>query len=142
MSEMTAELIAPCGMNCRLCYAYIREKKPCSGCRGDDAHKPNSCVACTIKNCEILSRSGAENCSGCEKMCRRLKQLDKRYREKYHMSMLENLAYITAHGMSAFLDWEESRWRCKSCGAVLCVHRKDCHVCGAPIPSGSAVQEC
>jgi uncharacterized radical SAM superfamily Fe-S cluster-containing enzyme len=26
-------LIAPCGMNCSICSAYLREKNKCPGCR-------------------------------------------------------------------------------------------------------------
>jgi len=32
MKEMSTVLIAPCGMNCRLCMAYQRDKKQCKGC--------------------------------------------------------------------------------------------------------------
>ncbi len=28
IEPMTAILIAPCGMNCRLCRAYVRERNP------------------------------------------------------------------------------------------------------------------
>lgn len=33
-------LIAPCGMNCSICMAYLREKNKCPGCRGNDIDKP------------------------------------------------------------------------------------------------------
>ena len=36
LKKTTPDLIAPCGMNCSLCRAYGRERKPCPGCRGDD----------------------------------------------------------------------------------------------------------
>jgi hypothetical protein len=32
-------LIAPCGINGRLCRAYFREKNVYPGCRGDDSQK-------------------------------------------------------------------------------------------------------
>ena len=130
MPEMTAELIAPCGMNCRLCYAYIREKKPCAGCRGDDENKPYHCTVCTIKNCETIKSAKSGLCFECEKKCRRLKQLDKRYREKYHMSMLDNLAYIRDDGMASFLEREEVRWKCPECDSIVSVHRDECLSCG------------
>jgi len=31
MIEMGKEFIAPCGMNCRLCMAYQRDKNQCKG---------------------------------------------------------------------------------------------------------------
>jgi hypothetical protein len=127
---MRADLIAPCGMNCRLCIAYIRPKKPCNGCNGDDANKPYHCVVCKIKSCEAVRAGEAGLCSECEKTCRRLKDLDKRYKAKYHMSMLDNLGYIRDNGMPAFLEREEARWKCPSCAGVLSVHRNDCPACG------------
>ena len=35
MSEMHPDLVAPCGMNCRLCHAYQREMNHCNGCRNE-----------------------------------------------------------------------------------------------------------
>jgi rubrerythrin len=58
-----------------------------------------------------------------------MKQLDKRYRTKYHMSMIENLENIRQNGMEAFLQSEETRWTCKVCGNILCVHRDACPAC-------------
>lgn len=63
--------------------------------------------------------------------CARLKQLDKRYRTKYGMSMLENLAAIRDQGMETFLAGQAIRWTCPSCGSLLCVHRRACLKCKA-----------
>ena len=83
-------LIAPCGMNCRLCSAYVRERNTCPGCRGDDSAKPTYCVGCRIKNCEKMKPGKAGFCFNCDSYpCDRLKHLDRRYRAKYGMSMLE-----------------------------------------------------
>ena len=49
-------LIAPCGMNCGICMAYLREKNKCPGCRGDDTNKPVTRVGCKIKNCEAIQK--------------------------------------------------------------------------------------
>ena len=90
-------LIAPCGMNCALCMArLIREKNQCPGCRGDELGKPKHCVQCVIVNCDHFKETKNKYCSSkCAKFpCTRLRNLDKRYRTKYHMSMLENLKYI------------------------------------------------
>lgn len=126
-----ASLIAPCGMNCGVCLAYLRDKRTCPGCRGDDANKPASCVRCIIKNCETVKASPSGFCCECPKLpCKRLKDLDKRYRTKYGMSMLENLEFIREHGLSAFVNKENERWRCRTCGGVICVHRHFCSTCG------------
>lgn len=130
MNEMISELIAPCGMNCRLCLAYQREKKQCKGCNNDIASKSNSCLNCIIKNCSVIQNNMSGFCYECEKFpCLRLKQLDKRYMTKYNMSMIENLEAIKIYGMEMFLQREEKRWTCSECGRILCVHRCVCPTC-------------
>lgn len=127
-SAITTNLIAPCGMNCGLCMAYLREKKKCDGCRGKDESKAPSCLHCIIKNC--TKRKG-NYCFSCNTYpCTRLKKLDKRYRTKYHMSMLENLENIKILGIRTFINNEKIRWRCPGCNGVICVHRGYCFNCG------------
>ena len=62
--------------------------------------------------------------------CARLRQLDKRYRTKYGMSMTENLLRIQEIGLEAFVAAEKLKWACPECGSLLCVHLPDCGVCG------------
>ena len=126
-----AELIAPCGMNCQICLGYLRERNRCLGCRADDVHKRASCVKCSIVNCEFLHSTQSGFCYDCPKYpCRRLSELDKRYRTNYSMSMIENLEFIREHGLTAFAEKEEQRWRCQECGNVISVHRSFCLKCG------------
>jgi hypothetical protein len=123
-------LIAPCGMNCRLCLAYIRDKKTCSGCRGDDNLKPEYCVTCKIKTCEQIAKGKAKYCFSCDYFpCARLKPLDKRYRTKYGMSMIDNLKTIKEFGIRHFVRNEKQRWTCPKCGEMICVHRPKCLSC-------------
>ena len=124
-------LIAPCGMNCGLCIGFLREKKPCGGCfKMDDKNKPKVCRSCKISNCNFLAETESGFCYDCEKFpCIRLNNLDKRYRTKYGMSMIENLLFIKNHGLDEFLKNEETKWKCKICGAGLSVHRNFCLNC-------------
>lgn len=135
---MKAELIAPCGMNCRLCYGYIRAKNPCRGCRAPDDGKPKSCTNCKIVVCAKRNRHGWVNCAPCDEPCQRMKDLDKRYRAKYHMSMIKNLASIRENGMEDFLQQQEARFRCVACGETVCVHRTSCPSCSAALWTGEA----
>lgn len=129
-------LIAPCGMNCGLCVSYLAmkydlkkqgfRKTYCSGClpRGKN---------CTfMKNqCDLLGKGLVRFCYECENFpCNRLKALDKRYRTKYHMSMIENLKFIKDYGIERFLEKEEAKWRCSECGGVICCHNGLCLNCG------------
>jgi hypothetical protein len=128
---ISTTMMAPCGMNCALCYAHMREKNQCQGCNTDDAGKPNSCVRCTIKNCEIIARGKPKFCFKCKKFpCARLKQLDKRYRTKYGMSMIANLENIKEFGIRNFVREEKGKWKCSQCGRTICVHRQSCIFCG------------
>ena len=118
--------IAPCGMNCRLCIGYVREKNPCDGCL-----TPNTrcSKACTLRFCN--ERKGKYCDHSCDSFpCRRLNNLDKRYREKYGMSMMENLWQIEEHGIRQFVRNENIRWACPVCGELICVHRPECIHCG------------
>lgn len=124
-------MVAPCGMNCALCSGYLREKKICSGCRSNDPDMPGYCTRCFIRNCENLKKAKRPYCFDCETYpCARLKRLDKRYRGKYGMSMLENLAHIRDSGIREFVQKEKKRWTCRQCGGIVSVHRKECLYCG------------
>jgi hypothetical protein len=129
-------MIAACGMNCAICSGFLRdsrEKNVCPGCNGDDARKPQSCAACRIKNCPELEDAELAFCFVCAKYpCPRMKRLDKRYRTKYGMSMLENLASISEPGLDEFVARERVRWTCPGCGGVICAHKPECVYCGRP----------
>lgn len=119
--------IAPCGMNCRLCIGYVRTKNQCDGCL-----TPNTKCSkqCTLRFCD--KRKGKYCDHTCATFpCQRLKNLDKRYRTKYGMSMIENLEQIEKLGVRQFVRNENTRWACTACGAIVCVHRSNCLECGA-----------
>ena len=138
--SITADLIAPCGMDCALCRAYGRAKNPCPGCNGDDSAKPGYCVRCKIKTCDQIASGTREFCWGCEKLpCDTLRKLDKRYRAKYGMSMLANLQRIGEVGVETFVGEEARKWTCPGCGELLSVHRPECAHCGRVWNDGGAV---
>jgi hypothetical protein len=126
------DLVAPCGMNCAICLGYIREKNRCLGCRKVDEGRSSSRVRCTIRNCPVLREQKMKHCSdACDTYpCRRLRSLDKRYRTRYGMSMIENLENIKRSGVREFVRNEKTRWECGKCGRTICVHRDSCLGCG------------
>jgi hypothetical protein len=136
MGKMEAILIAPCGMNCRVCSSYLAREHDlkkqgimrsyCAGCRP----RGKNC-AFMKKACELIGEGKIQYCYLCADFpCRRLKALDKRYRAHYHMSEIENLIYIKEHGITALLSKEEEKWRCPKCGGVICCHNGVCFSCG------------
>lgn len=123
-------LIAPCGMNCGTCIAYLREKNRCPGCRIYSADKAISIQRCIIPKCVHLDRTISKFCYECDKYpCKRIKQLDKRYKTKYNTSFIENLTMIKENGIDNFLAFESNRRTCPKCGSVLSVHRENCLIC-------------
>ncbi|HLP75264.1 MAG TPA: DUF3795 domain-containing protein [Bacteroidales bacterium] len=126
--SFVGSMIAPCGMNCGSCLGYMRPENKCPGCRLVDQGKAR--VRCVIRNCDLLREIDSQFCFDCRKYpCKRLKQLDKRYRTRYNTSFLENLAMIKEKGMDNFLEFETDRRKCPACGATLCVHRNYCLAC-------------
>jgi hypothetical protein len=124
-------LVAPCGMNCGICMAYLRPKNKCAGCRGVDTYKAITRLRCKIKNCAVFRKGKAKFCFECGIFpCDNLKHLDKRYRTKYDMSMIENLENIRNFGIRKFLKNEDIRWACTKCGGAICVHKGYCSDCG------------
>jgi hypothetical protein len=124
-------LIAPCGMDCAICRAFLREKNRCNGCYSLDR--------AVNKNCRIFSceKAWGKYCFHCaEYPCKRLRQLDKRYRMKYGMSMIDNLESIREHGVRHFVKTERERWTCTACGGTIDVHHGRCSVCGKKQGSG------
>ena len=130
------DLIAPCGMNCALCVAYQSQvldlhkqgmhRQYCPGCIPRGKH----CLH-MAKVCDTVGKGQVRFCFDCADFpCARLKRLDKRYRSKYHMSMIANLRFIQEKGMEAFLKDQEEKWRCQTCnGGLICCHYGLCLHC-------------
>ena len=136
---MNEDLIAPCGMNCSLCSAYQFKKldlnslgfhrKYCPGC----IPRGQNCVHMKAA-CNLLGEGKVRFCYECVLFpCKRLKSLDKRYRTKYHMSMIENLNYIQEQGMDRFLADQQETWTCPTCGGTRCCHNNLCLHCDREI---------
>lgn len=128
---MNPESVAPCGLICDLCLAAQRKKNACAGCTSA-GEKPAYCGKCIIRNCE--EKIGKENqlCMSCSRYpCKRLKSLEKRYTVKYGESLMGNFKRIDEVGMEVFIKEEEENWKCRNCGALLCVHHSECLKCGA-----------
>ena len=124
------KLVAPCGIHCGTCYAYLRGKRKCPGCRYLDNPLPNFRHRCKIATCQTLAETKSGFCYDCDKIyCRRLKDLDKRYRTRYNTGLIQNLALIKEKGMTRFLDLEIKKRICLNCGSIISIHRESCSTC-------------
>ena len=122
--------LAPCGINCGTCRAYLRDRNKCSGCMSGEGSKVGHCYSCSIRNCESLEKTTSKFCYDCNSFpCRRISQIDKRYRTKYRISLLKNLRTLQENGMETYIRSENDRWTCSNCGSVLCVHLSKCMKC-------------
>jgi hypothetical protein len=128
-NEFSELQLAPCGMNCALCYVYLRKKKPCSGCRGVDEAKPDHCRVCKIKDC--LAARGHDFCHECASFpCILIKNMDKSYQKRYQISLMAMTQRHKTLGAGTYLKEEKIKWLCAECGGVLCMHDKICSECG------------
>jgi len=125
--------IAACGINCRSCLAWLRTRNRCHGCNSVEGSMANHCNRCVIRNCQQLAASRTGFCYACDDFpCRRLRQLDKRYRLRYNESLIGNLQRIQQIGIGQFMALQHQKWQCNHCGAQLSVHRPNCLQCGKP----------
>lgn len=130
-------LIAPCGMNCAICSGYLAYshhlKKVrgkihyCTGCRA--RNKQCAFLKGRCKNKKLLNNK-IKYCFECHYFpCHSLKAIDERYRNRYHVSMIENLLFIKKNGVKKFLAKEYKQWKCKKCGDIICCHNNKCYHC-------------
>ena len=130
----TADMIAPCGLDCSLCAHALKKKDPCPGCLGSDAHKPAFCSErCGIALCGKRRQAGWRFCDECPDFpCEDLMEKEARYASRYPLfeSPLRNIREIREDGMEAFLKREREKWTCAVCGSPICVHDGTCSGCG------------
>ena len=119
-------------MNCVLFVSFLvyningkKRKHSCTCCRSEEKR-----CAFIKKECNKLSDGAIEYCFECSDFpCENLEKLDKRYREKYDMSMIKNLEFIKENGVKQFLEKEEQKYRCPECRGIICVHNGKCYSC-------------
>ena len=130
----TAEMIAPCGLDCSVCQRARMKENPCPGCGGPDENKPAFCrERCGIILCAKRKENGYAFCDECpEYPCGDVTEKEKRYTSRYPLyeSPMKNLRAIREKGMEAFLESEREQWTCKACGGVIPVHTGVCAGCG------------
>lgn len=131
----TAEMIAPCGLDCSLCSHAQALTDPCPGCNGPDENKYDYCInRCGIMLCPQRKQNGYRFCDECpDYPCEDVMEKENRYTSQYPLyeSPLDNLRMIREEGMEAFLEKEKERWTCADCGSPICVHTGRCSGCGS-----------
>lgn len=129
-------LLAPCGLNCLLCYRHLKKAGACPGCFAEEGGegpprpiKSKSCRECPLKAC--ARARGHAYCHECEaRPCAPLKRLEKTYQQRYGVSLSANGFSVIQRGLDAFMRGEQEKWGCPECGGVIGVHDRLCSECG------------
>ena len=133
----TADMIAPCGLDCSICSRAQLKENPCPGCNGPDENKPEFCAKrCGIILCTKRKENGYRFCDECPDFpCEDVMEKENRYTSKYPLkeSVLANLKMIREEGMDAFLKQQRELFTCPHCGAPVSVHTGICSGCNARI---------
>lgn len=125
-------MLAPCGMNCTVCYKHVgirKKAQPCQGCLKSDLGKPEHCRKCNIKTC--TQRKGYIHCFECTDFpCKLIKNLEKSYNKRYNASLIENSKIAKEKGILEFLEHDCKKWTCDKCGGAFSLHDVICSECG------------
>jgi hypothetical protein len=151
MVEINENLLAPCGLYCRVCSIYIahRDKnekfkkalmkvyKPfikgmedlkCMGCLSDKEVFP-VCKSCPIKDC--TRQKGIQGCHECEEFpCKFIENFPIKVGKKVIMRTIPTWREL---GTERFVQQEEERYHCPECGNKLFRGAKRCNNCGIQV---------
>lgn len=120
--------IAPCGVNCRACSAWLNVQNPCPGCRAPEGSiTRKSCKNCAMKKCAFEKKLSW--CFECECFpCSKIKDLSKRYQKYYHVNLIEN-GINARENMGLFIEKQIERFTCRYCGGTIDQHNRRCSIC-------------
>ncbi len=129
-------LAAPCGMYCGACRHYLVLKKDLLKKKGFK----RGCVGCRIRNkkcvhikkdCAKIRNNQIDFCIDCGDFpCNNLNKIENRYKQKYDVSLIENLRKLKEIGVNEWLEEQDKRWKCPECGGNICIHDQECFDCG------------
>ncbi len=134
--KFKAALVAPCGMNCNVCSGYLALTHEIPKARGRISHcrgcGRNGKMCAYLRTwCAPLRNDEVRFCFQCADFpCSRLKHLDGRYRDRYSVSLIDNLKFIRSRGIQKFLRAQQRLWRCPKCRTdVRSIHNGKCYSC-------------
>jgi hypothetical protein len=132
---MDTSLIAPCGMNCGLCSAYLAYANELPRARGKISHCPgcrprNKQCAYIKGQCSLLRNNKIDFCFECKNFpCERLKKINNRYNINYSFDFIENLIFIKKNGIEKFVKMQNKKYKCPNCDGMISVHNGKCFKC-------------
>lgn len=145
--SINKDLLAPCGLYCGVCgiliahrdgnekfkqklsgvYGLPAEKIKCKGCKSDDVFV--YCHSCPIKSC--TEKLGYEGCHECGDFpCEFIENFPMPVGKKV---MLRAIPQWKEWGTEKWVEEEEKRYHCPSCGSPLFRGAKRCRNCKEPV---------
>ena len=134
-------LVAPCGLYCGACSAYLTTQEirvgtgkakagigmQCDGCLGGGrtpAHVPK----CAIRECSE-AKTKSRRCSECADFpCSRITDFNNDGMQ-HHSEVLTNLRQLRTMGIKDWTKYEEDRWSCPKCRTKLSWYDVECPEC-------------
>lgn len=136
MKKLISEL-APCGVFCGSCPSF---NKSCFGCSSENVKqaKRKSCEGCKIRVC-CYTKKQISYCAECDQFpCSIIKNKlinshpdDPRYKYRHE---IEDIAIIFKEmNIDDYLRYQNERWKCPGCGAVVHFYHYKCGQCGKKV---------
>lgn len=142
-------LVGRCGLYCGACGIYrayrdggdylkkvaesfdcARDLVRCEGCQNLDSECWGH--GCRIRNC--MKDKGYSFCYECQGLdsCDNYSELYEGYKE-LGVDIRRNLQSIKSEGPEKWIEKQDRKWQCKSCGEPISCHMEKCHHCGASL---------
>ncbi|MBU1672263.1 MAG: DUF3795 domain-containing protein [Actinobacteria bacterium] len=149
MVEVNRQYLAPCGLYCGVCavmyatrdenpkfrerltavYGLPAEEIYCAGCLAPTDQVWILCKECVIKACTL--EKGYEGCHQCSQWpCRYIEEFPIEVGKKV---IMRTIPQWREWGTERFVEEEEKRYHCPSCGYELFRGAKRCRSCGEPV---------
>lgn len=130
--KIATEMLAPCGMNCMICYKHCgiqKTKHLCGGCMVESKGKPEHCRKCKIKDCVQSKRlKYCYDCSGFP--CKLIKNLERSYTKRYKASLIKNSEIAKQKGIPYLMEAHRQQYACSTCDGIISLHDNVCTECG------------
>jgi len=145
--QVNKDWLAPCGLYCGVCgilaahrennqkfkerlatvYNLPPEQIRCEGCLSNDVFE--YCKVCPIKGC--ASAKGYEGCHQCGDFpCEAINSFPMPVGKRV---IMRAVPYWREHGTEKWVEHEEARYHCPSCGNKLFRGAKRCNQCKEPV---------
>jgi predicted RNA-binding Zn-ribbon protein involved in translation (DUF1610 family) len=111
------------------------EDARCFGCKSDKVAV--FCADCGIRRC--AGDKGYEFCFQCEDLpCEPFVTFRDDEQWPYHAAVPKNLERIQQVGVKVWLEEQDTRWRCPSCGTKFAWQDEACKLCGEKVSNYKA----